>query len=123
MNNSQNILLVEDDKSLRELVTMALELEDYKVIAAKNGKEAIDYLLKNSVDLMLLDLFMPVMDGIHVLRWLRDEQKLALPVIVMTAMTDDETRATVIESGANGIVKKPLDVSKIIESVDKFLSH
>jgi DNA-binding response OmpR family regulator len=122
-NKQKKILLVEDDTSLRELVTMALELEGYEMIVAENGQQAIDYLINNSVDLILLDLFMPVMDGIHVMRWIRDERKLSYPIVVMTAMTDEQTRETVIASGANGIIKKPLDVNQINLSVEKYISR
>ncbi len=122
MNKQNNtVLLVEDDSSLRELVTMLLDLEGYKVVVTENGQEALDYLSVNQVDLIILDLFMPVLDGLHVLNWLRKEKKLATPVLIMTAMTDEKTQKNIKAAGANGIIKKPLDVDKIVSAVNNIL--
>jgi len=124
MNKSNtSILLVEDDRSLRELVTMVLELEGYAVTTANNGQEAIDYLSKHEVALIILDLFMPVLDGVHVMHWIRVEHVSDTPVLIVTAMADDKTRSTIMAAGANVIVKKPFDVKTLVQFVDELLKQ
>jgi len=118
---SKSILLVEDDRSLRDLMTMILELEGYKVAVAHDGQQAIDHLEKHEVDLVLLDLFMPILDGTHVLHWIRVEKTMETKVLVITAMTDDKTQSSIMAAGANALIKKPLDVDKIIQSVKALL--
>lgn len=120
---NKKVLLVEDDRSLSELITMVLELEGYDVAVVYDGEQAINYLDDNGVDLILLDLFMPVQDGTHVLHWLRVEKSMNTRVLIITAMTDQKTRDTVIAAGANGLITKPFDVNGIIQSVDNLLSH
>ena len=108
MNNpNKTILLVEDDRSLRDLMIMILELEGYHVAVAHDGQQAIEYLEKHDVNLVLLDLFMPILDGTHVLYWIRVEKALDTPVLVMTAMTDDKTQSSIMAAGANNIIKNP----------------
>lgn len=122
-NENKTILLVEDDPTLRELVSMVLELDGYKVIITHNGKEAIDYLTDHNVDVVILDLFMPVLDGVHVLYWIRVTKAFDMPVIVMTAETDDITQQSIMAAGANAFLKKPLDVSKITQTIDDLLNQ
>lgn len=117
MNKAATIHLAEDDESLRLVYTMMLEVEGFNVSVSANGQEAIDYLSEHDVDLVILDLFMPVLDGIHVLQWIRDEKKYTTPVLVLTSMTDDETRLAVMASGANLFLNKPVGVATIIKSV------
>ena len=121
MNKDKSILLVEDDESLRELVSMVLELESYQVIVVENGQKAIAYLNDNEVDLVILDLFMPVMDGTFVLNWLRNEKKLTMPVLVMSAQNDDKTRQKMLSGGADGFLDKPLDISNILSAVNNLI--
>ena len=124
MNNpNKTILLVEDDRSLRDLMIMILELEGYHVAVAHDGQQAIEYLEKHDVNLILLDLFMPILDGTHVLYWIRVEKALDTPVLVMTAMKDDKTQSSIMAAGANSIIKKPFDVDKITQSVKDLLNQ
>lgn len=123
MNNKVKILLVEDDNSLCQLISMVLELEGYEVTVSNDGEQAISYLKNNTVDLILLDIFMPVLDGTHVLHWLRVEEGLDTKVLILTAMSESKTKDSDIYMRANGVIQKPLDVNKIIESVDELLKH
>jgi len=122
MNQSpKRILLVEDNKHLRELICLALELDSYLIEARGDGREAIDFLKENEVDLIILDLFMPVLDGKYVLHWLRNEKKSNTPVLVMTAMTDAKTLLNIMECGANYVMNKPLHMEQISTAINKLL--
>ncbi len=123
MNKQKNIVIIEDDKVLRELTEMALSIEGYDINSFENGELGIAYLdeyLANT-DLVLLDLFMPVLDGAHVLHWLRKEQSSDIPVLVMTAMNDKFTEKNILDNGANKIIKKPLDMKTLLINVNELL--
>jgi len=124
MNNQKNIVIIEDDKVLRELTQMALSLEGYNIQSFENGQIGIRYLTENlqQVDLVLLDLFMPVLDGVHVLNWLRKEQQSKVYVVVMTAMSDKFTEKNILESGADKIIKKPLDMQTLLTNINGLLA-
>jgi len=123
MNKQKNIVIIEDDKVLRELTEMALSLEGYQIHCFENGELGIDYLKENlsQVDLILLDLFMPVLDGVHVLNWLRKDQQSNVFVVVMTAMSDTFTEQNILKSGANKLIKKPLDMKTLLTSINGLL--
>jgi CheY-like chemotaxis protein len=111
-----NILVVEDDEDAREAMVALLQMKGYHAVPAGNGREALDYLDQAPApDLIILDLWMPVMDG-----WqFRSEQvrnpRLAhIPVIVVTALAD---RADV---DANEIIIKPVDVDHLLTTVDQY---
>ena len=110
------ILVVEDDEDAREAMVALLKMKGYHAVPASNGREALDYLDQAPApDLIILDLWMPVMDG-----WqFRSEQirnpRLAhIPVIVVTALSD---RADV---DANEVIIKPVDVDRLLTSVDHY---
>ena len=120
----KKIVIVEDDRVLRELSQMALSLEGNQVEAFENGRDGINYLKQHlaEVDLLLLDLFMPVLDGVHVLNWLREDQHSKLPVVVMTAMGDKLTEQNILSAGADKVIKKPLDMDKLLTSINGLLN-
>ena len=120
---SKTIHLVEDDDALQQVYAIMLEIEGYTVSVSSNGQEAIDYLDDQDVDLIMLDLFMPVLDGAHVLRWLREEKKSSTPVLVLSSMTDDAVRRNILASGANMFVNKPAGCNTIINSVASLLKQ
>ncbi len=122
-NKQKYIVIIEDDPVLRELTEMALTLDGYKVDVFENGAQGIAYLEKNidRVDLILLDLYMPVLDGMQVLGWLRKIQGTSVSVVIMTAMIDTVTSETLMLAGADKVMQKPLDMSMLITSVKEFL--
>lgn len=119
MMDGKTIFLVEDDDSLRELMQMMLEINGYRVFCAKDGLEAKQALEAGqmSPDLVLIDLLMPVMDGIQLLQWIRQEAKFEMPVLVMTALLQKDVEEDVLASGATGIIYKPIDIDVFIERV------
>jgi len=112
----KRILIVEDDVRNVFALTAILEPRGAGVAIARNGREALDYLHKNpEVDLVLMDIMMPEMDGIEATRALRKEQRFArLPIIALTAKAMADDRDKCIEAGANDYIAKPLDVDRLL---------
>ena len=105
------MLVVDDDDDMRFIVTTALESEGFAVTEASNGAEALDAVHRARPGLVLLDLMMPVMSGPEFLAALRSEGTYEdVPVILLTAWPEQAVGVR----GAQGIVKKPLDVDELI---------
>lgn len=123
--NKKHIVIIEDDPVLRELTNMALSLEGNDIDMFENGAMAIEYLENKltSVDLILLDLFMPVLDGMQVLNWLRETKRSSVNVVVMTAMIDSETEKKLLAAGANTVIKKPLDIKMLLAATSELLNN
>jgi len=105
------ILVVEDDDTLREILQYNLEKEGYTVILAKDGGEALDVAHSNKPDLMLLDLMLPVMNGLEVCRIVHSEMQL--PVIMLTAKTEEVDKVVGLEVGADDYVTKPFSMREL----------
>lgn len=115
----KHILVVEDDKTLSEALVTALTYEGYKVTLAEDGPQAIKDALALHPDLMLLDLMIPVIDGIGVLREVRkDEWGKDARIIVLTAVDDLEKIAQVVEAGGGEyITKTQISLGEIVRRV------
>ena len=98
------ILLVDDDAELTELLAQLLDLEGFEINVANNGKEALA-LLDHSYDLVLLDIMMPVLNGIETLKQIR--KNFSTPVMMLTARGDDIDRILGLELGADDYLPKP----------------
>jgi CheY-like chemotaxis protein len=113
------VLVVDDDPAIREAVRDVLEAAGIQVATAQDGAEALQHVLADPPSLVLLDMRMPVMDGWHFARALR-ERGLALPVVVMTAAAD--ARRWAEEIGARGYVAKPFAVADLVSAVERHAS-
>ncbi|MDX1606437.1 MAG: response regulator transcription factor [Candidatus Competibacterales bacterium] len=116
------ILLVDDDALLQELLAMHLEYGGYAVSTAGNGREAMDRLATETPDLIMLDMMMPVMDGLQFLRWLRQEQHSAIPVLALTGMQKPGGDALILDTGANAVLYKPVDHRRLLASIENLLN-
>ena len=106
------ILLVDDSRIQRELTASKLRKKQIKVIQAENGVEALDIVGRESVDLILLDCFMPGMDGFDVLRNIRPRyDRVDLPIIMLTSLQEDGKLEDAFELGANDYITKPFRLS------------
>lgn len=123
--NKKILLLVEDDFFLRGLMCKKLELEGYVVIEAENGKFALEELKKNNIDLMLLDLVMPEMDGFEVLEIVSKDSKLSqIPIIILSNLGQKERVDRAIALGVKDyIVKAHFTPGEIVEKVKKQLKN
>jgi len=114
------LLLVDDDASIRESLGHALRSEDYEVILAADGQDAIDKFLKGYIDLVLLDLNVPVKGGWDVFERITALNPL-LPIIIITARSEqDELAAT---AGASALMEKPLSLPQLLGTITKLLNE
>ena len=114
------LLLVDDDASIRESLGHALRSEDYEVIPAADGQDAIDKFLKGYIDLVLLDLNVPVKGGWDVFERITALNPL-LPIIIITARSEqDELAAT---AGASALMEKPLSLPQLLGTITKLLNE
>lgn len=121
--NTQAVLIVEDEADLREAIITALTYEGFTVLAASDGEEGLSIALDKKPGLILLDITMPKMDGLEVLRALRaDEWGKEVQVVVMTASDDLGKVAEVVEAGGNEyIVKTDITLAGIVAKVKEKL--
>jgi two-component system response regulator MprA len=115
-----NVLLAEDDRSVRESLVRALTLEGYEVAAVTNGAEALAYLTESTPDVLLLDVSMPVVDGLTVCRVLRSE-KNRIPILMLTARTETRDRVAGLDAGADDYLPKPFDLAELFARVRALL--
>ncbi len=114
------VLVVEDDAAIRRGLGDALRYAGYEVIDCDNGRSALDLLTESSIDLVLLDVMMPRMDGFSVLEELRKAQP-ALPVIMVTARGAEQDRVRGLTHGADDYVVKPFSAKELLARVEAVL--
>lgn len=107
------ILLAEDEEQLRRVVTMAMEHAGYTVDGVENGKEAVQYASDNAYDVIILDIMMPVMDGLEALRRIRAAGDHTY-VIMLTAMAEVDDRVTGLDAGADDYITKPFSLKELL---------
>jgi DNA-binding response OmpR family regulator len=113
---SKTILVVDDDQELQDLVSFALKREGYNVLQAYNAFEGLEMIEKENVDLALLDIMMPKMDGLEMLSRLRAKD-LDLPVIVMTALAAPEAAISAMREHACDFLEKPFEVQQLLSAI------
>ena len=106
--NSPMILVIEDDAPVRNLIVTTLKTHDYRYLTAKNGAEAILMAASHNPDVLFLDLGLPDMDGIDVIRQVRTWSNL--PIIVISARSDDGDKIEALDAGADDYLTKPFSV-------------
>ena len=109
-NNKYHILIVEDDKEIRDGVEIYLKNQGYQVWKAANGKEGLEIVAQEEIHLAILDIMMPVMDGVTMLMKLR-EQNHEFPVIMLSAKSEEVDKIMGLNMGADDYVTKPFTVS------------
>ncbi len=124
MSNAERpiILVVDDDVDLSGIIRLILTSAGYDTYVANSGQEALDWLLSNRPDLVLLDLMMPDINGFTILRKMRaNEPTRQLPVVVLTAKADQETRDETRSMGADEFLTKPVNANSLIDHVKRAL--
>ena len=120
--SKKRILVVDDEVDLVETVRFSLELEGYDVLVADNGEEALNQARKENPDLILLDLMLPKLDGYKVCRLLKfDERYKHIPILMLTAKTQEKDKATGMETGANEYITKPFEMDELMKKVKNYL--
>ena len=119
-----NILVVDDDKNIRRLMKAVLEREGYTVVLAENGEEAMKQMESEHIDLCVLDVMMPKMNGYEATKAIRSMENLRkakIPIIAMTANAFDEDRRKALEAGMNDHVTKPISIADLSKAIYKVL--
>ena len=114
--DTMRILLAEDERSLSRAVVALLEKSNYSADAVYDGEEALAYLEAGNYDGVILDIMMPKMDGLEVLRRLR-EQGNPVPVLLLTAKSEVEDKVTGLDTGANDYLTKPFSTAELMARI------
>lgn len=109
------ILVVEDDKSVSNLISTTLTINDYKYDLAKTGKEALLLLTSNKYDIVFIDLGLPDIDGIEIIKKYREFS--TTPIIVISARSNDEDKIEALDAGADDFLTKPFNVDELLARV------
>jgi two-component system cell cycle response regulator DivK len=116
------ILYVEDNADNRKLVRRVLEVEGYEVIEAQDGMQAIQCLQSGPVDLALMDINMPEMDGYTLTARIRAMPQFAqLPIVAVTANVMRGDRERSLQAGCDGYIQKPIDIDMLSSQIERFL--
>ena len=114
------ILIAEDDRAVRESLGRALRLEGYEVVTVTNGAEALASVTERPPELVLLDVSMPIVDGLTVARVLRGEGD-RVPILMLTARTETRDRVAGLDAGADDYLPKPFDLEELLARVRALL--
>ena len=106
------VLVVEDDSPVRNLITTTLKTNDYKYLVAVNGEEAIIEASSHNPDIMLLDLGLPDIDGVEVIKKVRSWSNL--PIIVISARSEDSDKIEALDAGADDYLTKPFSIEELL---------
>ena len=115
-----NILIVEDDNSLRKLIEVFLEKNGYEVFIAKNGEEGLSEFEKNHIDLIISDIMMPGVNGYEMIEDLRNI-KNNVPVVMVTAKEDIKDKKRAFNIGADDYMVKPIDLDELLLRIEALL--
>lgn len=121
MSTKINILVVEDEKNIRNFISTTLKNNDYKVIECQTGSEALSIATSHCPDIILLDLGLPDLDGINVLKSLRSWS--AVPIIIISARTQETEKVTALDLGADDYITKPFGTSELLARIRTALRH
>ncbi|MCT7374613.1 response regulator transcription factor [Chelativorans salis] len=118
---SDRILIVEDEPNIVESLRFILERADYDVHSISDGRAALERLREQPYSVVVLDIMLPGMNGLDVLRAVRQDDKLAhLPVIVLTAKGQAQDRRAAAKVGANSFITKPYSNAEVVKRVGEF---
>jgi len=114
-----NVLVVDDEKSLRDFVRRNLEVRGYKVLTASNGLEAMALFQNENIQMVIMDIMMPHMDGLEATRRIRQESRV--PIIILTAMGEEADKVRAFDLGADDYLTKPFGVGELLGRVKAVL--
>lgn len=115
VNNLTNVLIVEDESAIRILISTALETNGYNFEMATNGSMALSLLVKHQFDIILLDLGLPDLDGIDIIKKLRTFS--FTPIIVISARSNDDDKIRALDMGADDYLTKPFSVEELLARI------
>lgn len=120
--NNRTIMVVEDYEDTRMLLRQALEMLGYDVLEASNGQEAVDIADRERPDLILMDLDLPILDGIAATQCIRQKPELeGVPIVAVTAYPMSYSHVKAFAKGCNEYMRKPIDIAQLTELVNRYL--
>ena len=121
--NFKKILVVDDEADLVKTIRFSLETKGYTVLVSYNGEDALNQARKEHPDLVLLDIMLPKLDGYKVCRLLKfDERYKHIPIMMLTAKTQEKDKILAMETGADEYITKPFDMDELIEKIKAYLN-
>lgn len=121
MTHKLSILLVEDEKNICDFISTSLSAQDYRIFTAHTGKEALPIITSQCPDLILLDLGLPDMDGMEIIRQVRTWS--SVPIIVLSARTQEQEKVRALDLGADDYLTKPIGTSELLARIRTALRH
>jgi len=120
-NSARTIMVVEDYDDTRLLLKKGLEGLGYSVLEASNGQEAVDIAAREHLDLILMDLDLPILDGIIATQQIRQQSDMRVPIVAVTAYPMSYTRVKAFAEGCDEYIAKPIDMSELARLVNRYL--
>jgi DNA-binding response OmpR family regulator len=121
--SQKKILVVDDEADLVETIRFPLEMEGFNVLTSYNGEDALNQARKETPDLILLDLMLPKLDGYKICRLLKfDEKYKHIPILMLTAKTQEKDKLLGKETGADEFITKPFEMDELIKKVKAYLN-
>ena len=118
----QTIMVVEDYDDTRLLLRQALEAKGYRVLEAINGQEAVDVSSREHPDLILMDLDLPILDGIAAMQQIREQAEMTdVPIVAVTAYPMSYTHVKAFAKGCNEYMAKPIDFAELYEILNRYI--
>ena len=117
--NKTLILVVEDDRPIRNLIVTTLKTHDYKYLAAENGSSAILEASSHNPDIVLLDLGLPDMEGVEVIKKIRTWSNM--PIIVISARSEDTDKIEALDAGADDYITKPFSIKELMARINRII--
>ena len=121
---NHRILLVEDNELNRDMLSRRLKRRGYEVLVAVDGQDAVESVKRDTPDIVLMDLSLPVMDGLEATRAIRsDPQVNGIPIIALTAHAMDRDRQAALAAGCNDFETKPLELDQLLRKIEALVRH
>ncbi len=122
--SQKKVLIVDDEVDLVETLRFSLENEGFTVLVSYDGEDALNQARKENPDLILLDLMLPKLDGYKVCRLLKfDERYKHIPILMLTAKTQEKDKLLGKETGADEYITKPFEINELLEKVKSYLKE
>ncbi len=118
----KNLLVVDDCRTTRKLISYLMKGGEFNITQAENGLDALEKLARNEVDLVMTDMNMPQMDGIELIKSMKEDSAYkGIPIIMLTTESDDEERERGLKTGASSYLTKPVSREVLMEELGKYL--
>jgi two-component system chemotaxis response regulator CheY len=119
---AKTILVAEDSSSVRKFISFALKLTGYEVVATVDGMDALEQLPKYKIDMLITDLNMPNIDGIRLIKTVREDPEYKdLPIIILSSLSGEKDIENGLSAGANSYLIKPFNAKRIQYEISKYI--